>query len=86
MYFVTQSNSCFETFLVINTDYFPVHHQQMVFITDNDYVICEIMNERLYAMALFYLTNTVCHFLSAYLPFKRCLLNDPTTRELEYCR
>jgi len=37
-------------------------------------------------MALFYLTNTTRHFLSAHLPFKRCLLKDPTTRALEYCR
>jgi len=44
------------------------------------------MNERLYAMALFYLTNTVYHFLSAHLLFIRCLLNDSTTRALECCR
>ena len=57
--------------------------KDLVFITDNDYVTCEVwMNV---CMQWHYFIWH-CVSLPVGSPFKPCLLNDPTTRALEYCR
>lgn len=59
--------------------------RDLVFITDNDYVICEVwMNVCM--QRHYFMWQIICHFLAAHLPFKRCLRNDSTTRTLEYSR